>query len=218
VKKYAYLAVKTLRPPKPVDPKARQNAMRTIDGFFIEVIKGYPEPTQNLLKRIYFENANQVYTKSYFLNSQNLANWHYGKKGIDGFSVEFDDGLRDAELLRKLLLVHECAVHIGQMDQRLRQIGPKNFVAEHAERDSYFFTEMSAALAEKTSLSALDFSVVEAETNRISDPIVRAATLGLLYAMSRLSPKQYIELLHRREALPPTPTQVEEFLREPTHR
>jgi len=156
-----------------------------------------------------------VYTKGLYLNSSQLANWHLNKNNIQGFSVEFDEGFRDAELIRKLFLIHEAAVHIGQFHQRAQQVGAKQAAEEHGTQDGYMFTEMSAALAETTVLSSLDFSVVEAETNKISDPATRLGTLSTLYLMKNISPDQYIELLHRRESVTPTRAQVEEFLRDP---
>jgi hypothetical protein len=66
------------------------------------------------------------------------------------------------------------------MDQRVGQVGAKQLAEEHGSQDGYVFTEMSAALAEKTVLSSIDFSVVEAETSRITDPIVRAGACSFL--------------------------------------
>ena len=215
MKAHLYTAAKMLRRSKPVDPKARQKAIQTVDSFFDEIIKGYDETTQALLKKIYYENADQVYTKGLYLKSLQLANWHLGKNDIKGFSVEFDEGFRDAELIRKLFLIHEAAVHIGQIHQRAGQVGGRQAAEEQGSTDGYFFTEMSAALAEKTILSSLDFSVVEAETNRISDPATRLGALATFYMMKNMTPKQYVELLHRRESLTPTPAQVEEFLNPP---
>jgi hypothetical protein len=211
-KGYVYLVVKLLRPPKPVDPRARKEAIQKVDAFFDEVIKGYPEATQEKLKTMYYQNANQVFTKDLYVKSLMMANWHHGKNGIQGFSVEFDESVKDAELIRKLFLIHECAVHIGQMDQRVGQVGAKQLAEEHGSQDGYVFTEMSAALAEKTVLSSIDFSVVEAETSKITDPIVRAGALAAFYLMNRMSPKDYVELMHRKEAWAPTPAQVREFL------
>lgn len=214
-KTHLYSVAKLFRRPKQASPQARQKAIETVDRFFDEVIKGYPEPTQALLKKFYYENSAEVYTKELYLNSSQLANWHLNKNNIQGFSVEFDEGLRDAELIRKLFLIHEAAVHIGQFHQRVLQVGGKQTAEEHGTQDGYMFTEMSAALAEKTVLSSLDFSVVEAETNKITDPATRLGTLSTLYLMKNISPDQYVELLHRRESVTPTPAQVEEFLRDP---
>jgi hypothetical protein len=98
-----YLVVKLLRPPKPVDPRARKEAIQKVDAFFDEVIKGYPEATQEKLKTMYYQNANQVFTKDLYVKSLMMANWHHGKNGIQGFSVEFDESVKDAELIRKLI-------------------------------------------------------------------------------------------------------------------
>jgi hypothetical protein len=215
--RHQYLDEVGRREPPPISQKKHQAAIKLVDSFFNEIIKGYPKETQKRIRSIYKSMGSYTYTPGLFVQTQNFANWHLrqGSNGQPKFSVEFDAGLRSTELIKKILLIHECAVHIGQADQRLAQVGPEQLMAENDTKDPYLFTEMSAALAEKTLLAALDFSTIEADAGRIPDRFLRLALLGVLYTSMKMKLHGFVELHHRGEALPPSAAQVELFMARP---
>ncbi len=164
-----------------------------IDGYFEDLIRGYPEPIQNTLEEMYYNDLNVTY--SGFLSLLGAA----GMAFSDG-KVAIDSMYKHCPIMTKLVKIHEIAVHIGHYLQREDQIGAD--VALHEGSDFSKFTEQAAALAEKHLYDALpeEFMLQEIAgipESEFLDASGKQALAKYTQQKKYMNVVQYINLGHR---------------------
>jgi len=143
-----------------------------IDSLFDELIVGYPDETKFLLRRIYYGRELLSDQPGLVAEGSVAAARAVLDNGKMSFDVRVDPILRKVPTLFRLTLIHEVAVHIGQMHQRMSQVP---FETYRGQREAFLkFSELTAALVEKRVSDLLPVDVLMDDLRRnIADPVTR---------------------------------------------
>jgi hypothetical protein len=173
-------------------------ASKAIDGYFEELIGGYPIETQKLLRQMYFDKVNVVEIVGMRARGAH-ASWSVEvTEGEYHWEMTVDPTVTRSKILFKLNAVHEIGVHIGQAHQRISQVGFSQFVSEVNSGKFTKFTEISAAAAEKRILDAIPFeSFVMDVVNSFPDRAFGQLLINDYHFRRRTPFDTYIEMHHR---------------------
>lgn len=196
---------KTINIPLPSQPlmlcpkDCYQTICDKLDDFFDDIISGYPDETQNLLRDMYYNNTNVVFD-GHTIEGGSFANWHLTGSCDDlVYSMTVDSRCYDADIFFKWNKIHEIAVHIGQAHQRIQQVGVEDFLKEVENQDFNRFTELSVAPVEKILLDALPENIIKQELSYYHGP-VRDILENDLVNRRRMGRDDYMRLQHRHGA------------------
>ena len=101
-----------------------------LDIYFDDIIRNYPIKTQEILKRMYYDNEN-VRVLGRFLYWQGIGGLAEVKDAGKHYFAHISHKDMQCPVFLRLTKIHEIAVHIGQFHQRISQVGYELFSREH---------------------------------------------------------------------------------------
>jgi hypothetical protein len=182
-----------------VDADSAETACKKIDRFFDDLIRNYPPDTREVLRNMYYENAN-IYSVENAPGNRMEANWrlHHEGAGIAVFEMLVDVRLCESEIFLRCTKIHEIAGHIGQAHERLQAIGFDEFMHEVREGTLGLFLEQSIAPAEKMLVDVLPMALVESDLLLIASQDMQDAVRTDIMRRKSHDYDSYIQLTHRQ--------------------
>ncbi len=162
-------------PTRPLDISATdttETVCAKIDAYFDDIISGYPNDTQKLLRNMYYKNKDVVPVDGLMEGERAMAVFSCGPLlsifGVrTGYKVEVDSRLISLPITSRWLKVHEIAGHVGQDHQRINQVGYDAWLEEWESGAFKKFTEQSVGLSEWVLLKALPVELLLNELQNI---------------------------------------------------
>lgn len=183
-----------------------------IDMFFNDLIRNYPESTRFVLYRMYYAGEN-IFPKENLIEEGAFASWSLSllSDGSIRYNMNVDSKLTDCPVVLRWQKIHEIAGHLGQVHQRIEQVGLTTWLGEKEE--FFVFSEHSVAFAEKAFLDALPDRVITRDLANIQDTSCRAGMLREVSFRTGLTVEDYTALKHYG-GFQPTYDPAKVFIRE----
>lgn len=193
-----YTAVNVPLPSKPLvisEEDSHYAVCQKIDRFFDDLIRNYPESTQDLLRAMYYDEANVLDVEKAIEQSYQ-ANWfQYADETGIHYEMEIDCRLHASPIMCRWNKIHEVACHIGQTDQRIAQVGLDRWQKEFNSFQR--FTELSIAPAEKMLLDALPWNIIKEDLAYMNDASVASIVKNDIRTRKKMPYDEYVKLQHR---------------------
>ncbi|HYO22730.1 MAG TPA: hypothetical protein VER36_10015 [Flavisolibacter sp.] len=167
-----------------------------LDLFFDDVIRNYPAATQDLLRRMYYED-NGIVIQEDLLKEGTQAYWEGDREGEEiTYRMVVDERIAKCPILLRMNKLHEIAGHIGQFHQAVSQAGVDDVLQEHGNGQFRVFMEQSVTLNEKMLLHAIPESIMDEDLSSLGEPD-RTTIKWDITDRKHLSVDDYVRLKHR---------------------
>jgi hypothetical protein len=176
--------------------------LKRLDDFAESIAAAYDnKDTTRLIRSMYFDGQN-VSMKAGLLGEGMIAS-HRRSTGMfePEHTVAFDACLEHCPILKRIFMIHEIAVHVGQF--RSRAIDIRNSLGQvqlvMVDTPHYrHFTEMTAACIDKLLIDAIPRRFIDAEINTVADENTRSFLHSILQHWRDHTVKDFMRLEHRK--------------------
>lgn len=145
----------------------KREIIELIDKYFLHLISAYSEPTQDYLKAVYFD-------RQHVKIDSTLDHRAFAFAGVDTREFYESGNPKDltlhvlpavyaSEIRYRITLIHETAGHMGQLLERLHQVGFEKLQIENQSYSLDRLMEMTSVLIEIPLLKAIPETLLLAE-------------------------------------------------------
>lgn len=170
---------------------------KKLDDYFDDIIRTYPKTVQTLLRGMYYDDIS-VEPVENSLEKGYQANWQVAYDGQNiQYKMVIDSRLLASPIMLRWNKIHEIGGHIGQVCQRIEQVGVGAWMEEINNGTFGKFLEQSIAPAEKLLIDALPLKAVEQDVLSLTDLNIRTLMIGEVARRKEFDLDKYIRLQHR---------------------